>query len=128
MCRPAAALPSIADIRLESVKWPAYDPKQPFECSGILLAETNLIMPPRRIIYANVLVALSWLVLFGAACVVFVRHSLDHAAAVDDPEQYVHDPMFQVLSFLFAYGIPALLALVAALLITNRVLSPKLDD
>jgi len=93
-----------------------------------LLAKTNLIMPPKRTIYAHVIVTLGWLVLFVVACVIFVRHSLDHAAAVNDPAQYVHDPMFQVLSFLFVYGMPALLALVAALLIANRVLRPKLDD
>ena len=85
-------------------------------------------MPSKRIIYANLLVALSWLVVFSIAGAVFVRHSLDHAAAVNDPEQYVHDPMFQVLSFLFVYGLPGLLVLVAALLVTNRVMRQQTND
>ena len=45
------------------------------------------------------------------SCLLRVRAGLDRASATNEPEIYVHDPAFQVISFFTVYGLPLLVLL-----------------
>ena len=49
-----------------------------------------------------------------------VRDALSRAAAMSEPEVYVHDPTFQLASFLIIYGLPLLLLLALMLYIAKK--------
>ena len=69
-------------------------------------------------------ILLVWLLanfIFGTYHVV---SSLEHAAEIQDPEQYVHTVGFQVFAYLFVYGLPSLLVLGAAIGLSLKYSEP----
>ncbi len=50
-----------------------------------------------------------------------VRAGLQRAAATNDPEEYVHDPAFQIISFFWVHGLPMLVLLALMIFAAKRL-------